>query len=161
LIVGVGILAVFVGVAMLAPIISVPVIRVLAGWYPSVFGTVGRLARENALRNPRRTAATASALMIGMALVAAISIIGASANESVRRPAAPGCLRDVGSGRAGLDELAIRLLEPSRGAHLAVLVEHAALLVADPVERGDDLGEEAARLGQDPAHGVGVEVLEP
>jgi len=85
LIVGVGILAVFVGVAMLAPIISVPVIRVLAGWYPSVFGTVGRLARENALRNPRRTAATASALMIGMALVAAISIIGASANESVDR----------------------------------------------------------------------------
>ncbi|PSK93829.1 putative ABC transport system permease protein [Haloactinopolyspora alba] len=85
LVVGLGILAVFVGVAMLAPIISVPVIRVLAGWYPKAFGTVGRLARENALRNPRRTAATASALMIGMALVSAISIVGASANATVDR----------------------------------------------------------------------------
>jgi putative ABC transport system permease protein len=83
LIVGVGILGVFVGVALLAPIISGPVIRVLAGWYPAIFGIVGRLARENARRNPRRTAATASALMIGMALVTTMSIVGASANESV------------------------------------------------------------------------------
>jgi len=43
----------------------------------------GRLARENALRNPRRTAATASALMIGLALVTTMSILGSSAKASV------------------------------------------------------------------------------
>ncbi|PZF84594.1 ABC transporter permease [Jiangella anatolica] len=85
LMVGAGIFAVFIGVALLAPVLAVPVLRVVAGWYPSAFGTVGRLARENALRNPRRTAATASALMIGMALVTAISIVGASANATVDR----------------------------------------------------------------------------
>ncbi|WP_116948688.1 ABC transporter permease [Jiangella endophytica] len=83
LLVGAGIFAVFIGVALLAPVLAVPVLRVVAGWYPKAFGTVGRLARENALRNPRRTAATASALMIGMALVTAISIVGASANATV------------------------------------------------------------------------------
>ncbi|WP_129669657.1 ABC transporter permease [Phytoactinopolyspora endophytica] len=83
--VGVGIVAVFIGVALLAPIISVPIIRVIAGWYPKTFGTVGRLARENALRNPRRTAATASALMIGLALVSAIAVVGASANKSIEQ----------------------------------------------------------------------------
>lgn len=85
LLVGVGILGVFVGVALLAPVLSGPIVRVIAGWYPKAFGTVGRLARENALRNPRRTAATASALMIGLALVSAISVVGASANASVDR----------------------------------------------------------------------------
>ncbi|RIQ20441.1 ABC transporter permease [Jiangella rhizosphaerae] len=85
LMVGAGIFAVFIGVALLAPVLATPVLRVVAGWYPSAFGTVGRLARENALRNPRRTAATASALMIGMALVTAISIVGASANATVDR----------------------------------------------------------------------------
>ncbi|NEE03203.1 ABC transporter permease [Phytoactinopolyspora halotolerans] len=81
--VGLGILAVFIGVALLAPVISVPIVRVIAGWYPKTFGTVGRLAKENALRNPRRTAATASALMIGLALVSSISVVGASANKSI------------------------------------------------------------------------------
>ena len=42
------------------------------------FGTVGRLAERNALRNPRRTGATAAALMIGLALVASLSVVGSS-----------------------------------------------------------------------------------
>ena len=81
--VGAGVAAVFVGVAMLAPVIGPPIVRAIAGWFPRAFGTVGLLARENAQRNPRRTAATASALMIGLALVAAMSVIGQSANRSI------------------------------------------------------------------------------
>ncbi|HET6919286.1 MAG TPA: FtsX-like permease family protein, partial [Jiangellaceae bacterium] len=81
--VGAGIVAVFVGVALLAPVIGPPVVRVIAAGFPRFFGTVGRLARENAQRNPRRTAATASALMIGLALVAAMAILGQSANKSI------------------------------------------------------------------------------
>jgi putative ABC transport system permease protein len=81
--VGAGIVAVFVGVALLGPVIGPPIVRVIAAGFPRFFGTVGRLARENAQRNPRRTAATASALMIGMALVATMSVLGQSANKSI------------------------------------------------------------------------------
>ncbi|WP_166350517.1 ABC transporter permease [Phytoactinopolyspora limicola] len=83
LFVGLGILTTFVGVALLAPIISVPLIQVITGWYSAAFGTTGRLARQNAMRNPRRTAATASALMIGLALVSAIAVVGASTKKSI------------------------------------------------------------------------------
>ena len=81
--VGAGIVAVFVGVALLAPVIGPPIVRVISAGFPRFFGTVGRLARENAQRNPRGTAATASALMIGLALVAAMAVLGQSANKSI------------------------------------------------------------------------------
>jgi putative ABC transport system permease protein len=76
---------VFLGTAVLAPVIGPPVVRVLAAPYPRWFGSTGRLARENAQRNPRRTAATASALMIGLALVTAMSVLGASTSDSIDR----------------------------------------------------------------------------
>ncbi|WP_242910328.1 ABC transporter permease [Actinomadura terrae] len=81
--VGGGAFAVFVGVAMLAPVISVPVVRVLAAPFAKVMGTPGRLAQQNALRNPRRTAATAAALMIGLALITMVNVMGASMRKSV------------------------------------------------------------------------------
>jgi putative ABC transport system permease protein len=80
---GGGVLAVFIGVALLSPVISRPIIAVIAGGYPRAFGTVGLLAKENARRNPRRTAATASALMIGLALVTTMAILGQSTKSSV------------------------------------------------------------------------------
>ncbi len=82
---GAGAAMVFLGVAMLAPVISRPVVKVLAAFYPRLFRTPGRLARQNALRNPRRTAATASALMIGLALVSVINVMSASAKASISR----------------------------------------------------------------------------
>ena len=80
--VGGGAFLVFVGVAMLSPLIAGPAARML-GW-PSVRlrGITGELARENAMRNTRRTASTAAALMIGLALVTLVSIFGASAKAS-------------------------------------------------------------------------------
>ena len=72
----------FIGVAMVSPLIARPVSRVL-GWLPARFrGMSGVLARENAMRNPRRTATTASALMIGLALITLVAVIGASAKKS-------------------------------------------------------------------------------
>jgi putative ABC transport system permease protein len=85
LLVGAGVAAVLVGVAVLSPVLSRPVVRVLGAAFPRMFGTVGRLSRENALRNPRRTAATASALMIGLALVGTMSVLASSANASLSR----------------------------------------------------------------------------
>ena len=81
--VGGGILAVLLGVAAASPVISRPVVALAALVYRRLYGTVGNLAGQNSLRNPRRTAATASALMIGLALVTTMSILGSSAKDSV------------------------------------------------------------------------------
>lgn len=80
---GAGAALVFLGIALLAPVISRPVVRVLGAAYPRLFRMPGRLATKNAQRNPRRTAATASALMIGLALVSAINVMSSSAKASV------------------------------------------------------------------------------
>jgi putative ABC transport system permease protein len=80
---GVGAVALFLGVAALSALIVRPFARVLGG--PSAaMGVSGELARANATRNPRRTAATASALMIGLALVSFVSIFAASLQGTLR-----------------------------------------------------------------------------
>ncbi len=81
--VGAGAFGVFVGIAMLAPVISVPVLRVLGAPAARLLGPPGRLARQNALRNPRRTAATAAALMIGLALITTVNVLGATMRASI------------------------------------------------------------------------------
>ena len=74
---------VFVGVAVLGPVIARPISRLLGWPLPRVKGMAGTLARENAMRNPKRTSATAAALMIGVALVSFITILAASTKASV------------------------------------------------------------------------------
>ena len=81
--VGAGVLGVLLGVAALSPLISRPFLAATARGYTRTFGAVGALAGQNALRNPRRTTATASALMIGLALATTMAIVGASAKASV------------------------------------------------------------------------------
>ena len=80
--IGVGAAAIFVGVAMLAKTLVPPLARVL-GWPAARFGgAAGALARGNAMRNPQRTASTASALMIGLALVTLVSVLAAGLKTS-------------------------------------------------------------------------------
>lgn len=78
-----GALGSLLGTATLAPVLARPVIRLLGAVLPRAVGVRGVLARENAVRNPRRTAATASALMIGVALVGSITAFAASGTRSV------------------------------------------------------------------------------
>jgi putative ABC transport system permease protein len=74
---GIGAAAVFVGVAMLAKTLVPPLASVL-GWPGRRYGgSAGTLARANAMRNPQRTASTASALMIGLALITLVSVLAA------------------------------------------------------------------------------------
>ncbi len=80
--VGAGAALVFIGVATLAPFVAGGLARAIGAPLPRLTGVTGRLGQENAARNPRRTAATASALMVGLALVAAIGTLGASINAS-------------------------------------------------------------------------------
>jgi putative ABC transport system permease protein len=72
-----GALLVFLGVALLSPAVAAPVSHLLGILYRP-FKTAGHLAEENAARNPRRTASTASALMIGLALVTTVLVVGTS-----------------------------------------------------------------------------------
>jgi putative ABC transport system permease protein len=76
--------AIFIGIFVLGPLIARPVARFLGAPLPRLRGVTGTLARENAMRNPKRTARTAAALMVGVALVAGISVLAASIKSSVR-----------------------------------------------------------------------------
>jgi putative ABC transport system permease protein len=81
-VVGIGALVTFIGVSLLAPLVA----RTFAstvGAPLARLGVVGRLARGNTMRQPRRTASTASALMIGVALVTVIAVFQASAKAGV------------------------------------------------------------------------------
>jgi len=80
----VGASAALVGVLVLSPAIAGPVITVLAVPAVAAIRPLGRLARGNVTRSPRRTSNTAGALLIGMALVSATGVIAASTQASVR-----------------------------------------------------------------------------
>ncbi len=81
--VGLGAFVIFLGVGILGPLIARPLSAVLGWPIRGMKGITGLLAEENAKRNPKRTSATAAALMIGVALVALITVFGASASASV------------------------------------------------------------------------------
>ncbi|MGB9358222.1 MAG: FtsX-like permease family protein [Acidimicrobiia bacterium] len=81
--VGIGALVFFVGISVLAPLAAGPIAKVIGWPLPKLFGVAGRLAQDNTIRKPRRTASTASALMIGVALVVFVAVFGASIKSSV------------------------------------------------------------------------------
>ena len=83
LFVGLGAVLVFFGVAILGRTVSLPISRVLGAPLPSLRGAPGTIARQNATRNPKRTAAAASALMICVGLVSFITIFASSATAAV------------------------------------------------------------------------------
>lgn len=75
---GAGVVLSLLGFVVVGPLLAGGVVRVLGAVVLRVFGPVGRMAERNALRNPRRTGATGAALMIGLALVACLSVVGSS-----------------------------------------------------------------------------------
>jgi putative ABC transport system permease protein len=81
-VVGVGAALTFIGIAILAPILTRPVAGTIGAPIKSVSLT-GKFGRQNAIRNPRRTASTASALMVGLGLIAMISVLSASLKASL------------------------------------------------------------------------------
>jgi len=80
--VGLGALVFYGGVAMLSPLVAGPLSRLIGAPAARFRGIPGRLGRLNAMRNPRRTASTAAALMIGLGLVSFVTILAASLKTS-------------------------------------------------------------------------------
>ena len=79
---GIGAVLIFLGVAAVARFVTPPTVKVLGAPFAKLAGVPGFLARRNAVRDPRRTAATASALMIGLALVSLTLVLGASVQQA-------------------------------------------------------------------------------
>ncbi len=82
---GGGSVAIFLGVALFSPQLVRPIAAFVGAPLQLLAGVSGRLARENSTRNPARTAVTAAALMIGVALVAFVSIFAAGLQGSIDR----------------------------------------------------------------------------
>ncbi|MFF9087326.1 ABC transporter permease [Streptomyces sp. NPDC014991] len=83
---GVGAVLLILGVFVLTPLLSRPLIAAAAPVL-RVFGVAGKLARQNSVRNPRRTAATASALMIGLTLITGMTVMAGSLQRSIDKMA--------------------------------------------------------------------------
>ncbi len=113
LIVGVGAVLVFLGVIVLGPLLALPMSRALGAPVRRFRGTAGTLAQANAMRNPKRTSATAAALIIGVGLVGFITIFASSASASIGSVIDKAFLADftVDSGSFGLSGLPPELVD--------------------------------------------------
>ncbi|MBD0689444.1 ABC transporter permease [Streptomyces sp. CBMA123] len=144
---GCGVLVV--ALVVLAPALAVPVIRV-TGRLTRRFGITGHLARENALRDPRRTAATAATLLISTALVSGLATIGSSTGRALDRQVAAGLGADyvisTGSTMTGIDPAAVQRLAGAPGVRTASAVADSTMVVGGRVREVS--GVDPAGVGQ-------------
>jgi putative ABC transport system permease protein len=168
--VGLGAAVIFIGVAVLGPVIARPASRLIGAPLPVLKGMPGTLARENAVRNPKRTSATAAALMIGVSLVAFIAIFGSSTRKSlnadVDKTFTSDFLIDTGSFAALSPDLARRLTRlPEvqaasgvRNSTAEVAGTASELVAVDPANYGRivDLGVTGGRLEDLDSDGIAV-----
>jgi putative ABC transport system permease protein len=100
-VVALGSLLAFFGVVMLVAAFARPLSRAI-GWVLSRGSATGRLAQGNAMRNPRRTAATSAALVVGLSLVCLVAIVSASVKASIREGVQKGVRADYVLSAQGL-----------------------------------------------------------
>ncbi|MEV6262317.1 ABC transporter permease [Streptomyces sp. NPDC051784] len=122
-----------IGVIVLIPLLSRPAVALVRPALRKLFGVSGKLASQNAVRNPRRTGATASALAIGLTLVTGISVLGVTLGQAVDRMTTDNIKADymvsMASGGA-LDPSALTALEKADGVS-AVSPQQAAWFEVD------------------------------
>ncbi|MEU7433472.1 FtsX-like permease family protein [Streptomyces sioyaensis] len=120
---------------VLAPVLASPMIR-LTGRLTGRFGITGHLAQQNALRDPRRTAATAATLLISTALVAGLAVIGNSTGQALDRQAAAGLGADYvisSPPMTGVDPAAVRRVADTSGVRTASAVTDSTLFTGGSV----------------------------
>ncbi|MFD3583679.1 ABC transporter permease [Streptomyces sp. NPDC058683] len=167
---GLGALLALVSFVILGPVAATTAVRLLGGPLGRLRGVTGALARRNALRSPRRTAATASALMIGVAVVSLFTVFGASLKATMDQTVSRSFAGDLavsnpsfGAGGSGLSPRLAPVLQRLPEVDTAVGLGRGvaevdgrgrALTVTDPVAlaRTFDLGTvqgSLSRLGTD------------
>jgi len=179
---GLGAVLVFLGISGLSPLFAGPVARVLGAPVARLFGEPGVLARENATRNPYRTASTASALVIGLALVTMASVVGTSVKETfadkidqsvaadfvISEPSFAGFSPQLAEGLAATPEIdavsGIRFgrfqFEGNVRDVVAVSPDGGELVDVDVQAGGSiaDLGADGIFVHEDPAEDLGLSV---
>ncbi|MEU4998374.1 FtsX-like permease family protein [Streptomyces sp. NPDC021622] len=95
---------ILVGVIVLTPLLSRPVIAASAPLLKP-FGVSGKLSRLNSVRNPRRTASTASALMIGLTLITAMTVVATSMSSAINKMAVDSLKADYSVSMANFQPL--------------------------------------------------------
>ncbi|MDO0933746.1 FtsX-like permease family protein [Streptomyces sp. DG2A-72] len=116
--IGAGAFFALIGVIILIPLLSRPVIALVRPLLVGPFGVSGKLAGQNAVRNPRRTGATASALAIGLTLVTGLSVLGATVGTAIDKMTTDNIKADymVSMANGGdLDQSALTALEKAKG----------------------------------------------
>ncbi|MBK3579022.1 ABC transporter permease [Streptomyces sp. MBT65] len=101
---GIGAVLLIIGVFILTPLLSRPLIAAAAPVL-RIFGISGKLARQNSVRNPRRTAATASALMIGLTLITGMTVMAGSLQQAIDKMASSAISADYIVSMANGNEL--------------------------------------------------------
>lgn len=105
-----GAATIMVGVIVLTPLLSRPFIAASAPLLKP-FGVTGKLSRLNAVRNPRRTASTAAALMIGLTLITAMTVVATSMSSAINKMAAGSLKADYTVSMANFQPLAPEVRE--------------------------------------------------
>nr|WSW63994.1 ABC transporter permease [Streptomyces sp. NBC_00998] len=138
-----GVLFTLIGFIVIGPLLAGGVVRLLSGVVLRPFGSVGRLAERNALRNPRRTGATAAALMIGLALVACLSVVGssmvASATDELDKSVGADYIVDSGTGQPVLPQ-AEQALRATKGLDHVTAYREVAAKVTAPDGTSEEVG---------------------
>jgi putative ABC transport system permease protein len=144
LLLGLGVLALFVAVALVSSRLVRPIAAAVGEPSERFGGALGRLARENATRNPSRTATTAAALMIGLALVTLVATLGQGLRSSDRKALESQVRADyVLTSQNGFDQFSAQAArglprQPGVGVASAVLDDRARIFGKDTTVEGVD-----------------------
>ncbi len=151
---GVGCLILFVGVALISSYIVKPLARII-GWPARRFGGAsGRLAQENSIRNPSRTASTAAALMIGLALITFVAVLASGLRDSVGQAISD----QVSADFVVVSDDGFTPFEPAADAAVAAVPGAEAVGVRG--DRGKSFGKQENVTGVDPTTIASVYVFD-
>ncbi|WP_448316665.1 ABC transporter permease [Streptomyces sp. CO7] len=138
-----------IGIIVLIPLLSRPVIALIRPLLTGPFGVSGKLAGQNAVRNPRRTGATASALTIGLTLVTGLTVLGVTVGQALDRMTTDNIKADymvVMANGGPLDRSALTALEKADGVS-AVSPQQAVSLQLGSGGKDEDPADGKPRRG--------------
>ncbi|MBT2468576.1 ABC transporter permease [Streptomyces sp. ISL-66] len=150
--IGAGAFLTMIGIIILLPALSRPVIAAVRPLMEKLFGVAGKLAAQNAVRNPRRTAVTAASLAIGLTLVTALSVLGITMGKAIDRMTTDNLKADykvsMGDTMGNLDPSVLPALAKAPGVKAVSPQQAGYLRTGDGKEFHSVSGVNPATIGQ-------------